>query len=632
MANNNTNIKKLLEQTEAIKGGTASLLMGQPAKPNIAGATTGILTGTAKNNSGSTLADVLKNNPVTNKAATPTNKTNNNSGTVTTPAAPAAPAEPAAEATATGSEKKETPAAQVTQAQYSRPASNPYAESQEVVNARNQLQAIGGYTPDATVQQALQNLQALSGQYTPGAEVQNYQQLLQQAMAAQPGAYTPSADVLAYQQMMQQALAAQPGAYAPSAEVQAAQQALQNIQNAKPQGYNSKYGDQMDSLLQQITNPGKFSYDFNGDELFKMYADEYTQRGKQASLDAMGQAAALTGGYGNSYAQQVGQQAYDQNLTQLYDRGMELRDRAYQQWLDEQNSRYNQYNLLSNADQTDYGRYRDTYGDWENERAYLDNAFNTERNYDYNLYRDLVNDWESNRDYATNLYNNERNIDYSQYRDLVGDWENNRNYLANRYDTERSLDYGQYQDARDYATNRYDTERNYDYNKYLNDRDYAANRYDTERNLDYSKYQDARDFAEQQFQYDTNMQESIRQFDESLNWDKMSNDQKYAAEYAMNILAMGQMPSDAILQAAGLSAADAEKMKAKLTSGGGGTGGSGAKTYYTDADGHIYSLNNGNYELANPENIKDTDMIDTSRASSIPNNINRELYRLLLGK
>ena len=46
----------------------------------------------------------------------------------------------------------------------------------------------------------------------------------------------------------------------------------------------------------------KFKYEFNGDNVFKAYADEYTQRGKQAALDVQGQAAALTGGYGSSWA------------------------------------------------------------------------------------------------------------------------------------------------------------------------------------------------------------------------------------------------------------------------------------------------------------------------------------------
>ena len=43
------------------------------------------------------------------------------------------------------------------------------------------------------------------------------------------------------------------------------------------------------------------------------------QQGKQAMQDTMGQAAALTGGYGSTYGQAVGQQQYDAYLQNLND-------------------------------------------------------------------------------------------------------------------------------------------------------------------------------------------------------------------------------------------------------------------------------------------------------------------------
>ena len=364
------------------------------------------------------------------------------------------------------------------------------------------------------------------------------------------GAYNESQQVKDAYAAMQAAQQGQPGAYTPSQAVLDAQAALQNLQTTKPQGYTNKYQPQMEELLQQIMNPGQFKYEFNGDNLFKMYADEYTQRGKQASLDAMGQAAALTGGYGNSYAQLAGNQAYDQYLTQLYDRGLELRDRAYQQFTDDQNRLFEQYGLLNDAENTAYNRYRDTVGDWNNERGYL-----------------------------ADLYNNERNIDYNQYRDLLNDWKASRNF--------------------------------------------AADQYNQLSQQDYNRYADARDFAEQQYQYDTNLKENIRQFNESLDWDKMSTKQKYAADWAMQILANGQMPTEEMLRDAGLSAADAQKLMAQIeTAIGGGTGGrsgtlvtEGAfNNYYetnpdgslkTDKNGNLipYDTAKGNYSvLSNPTN------------------------------
>ena len=168
--------------------------------------------------------------------------------------------------------------------------------------------------------------------------------------------YKPEETVQNNQQQTQE----QAPAYQQSQPAQQAEQVIQQNQAQNQQGYTSKYGPQMESIMQQIQNPGQFKYDFNGDELFKYYADLYTQKGKQASMDAMGQAAALTGGYGNSYAQQAGNQAYDQYLLSLYDKGMDMRDRAYQQHQDQQADLYNQYNMLANADSADYSKYADT--------------------------------------------------------------------------------------------------------------------------------------------------------------------------------------------------------------------------------------------------------------------------------
>ena len=307
--------------------------------------------------------------------------------------------------------------------------------------------------------------------------------------------YKPGDDVTKAKQQMEDLQGEKPGAYTPGDSVTQAQQALDAINSGKPQGYQSKYGSALDGILQQIQNPQDFKYEFNGDELFKYYADLYTQKGKQASADAMGQAAALTGGYGNSYAQQVGNQAYDQYLLSLYDKGMDMRDRAYQQYQDQRGDLYNQFNVLQGADATDYDRYRDTVGDWERERDYLTGRYDTAQNFDYNQYQDALSQYNNDLNYYTDLYNNDRTFDYS-------------------------------------------------------------------------KYADQRDYEQQVKQFD----ESVRQFNENLNWDKMSTNQKMAASWVSDILAMGQMPSAELLQAAGLSAEDAQKLMAQLTTGGGSGG------------------------------------------------------------
>lgn len=112
-------------------------------------------------------------------------------------------------------------------------------------------------------------------------------------------------------------------------------------------GANTPYIQQLNALYDQIMNRKPFQYDLNGDLLYRQMADQYTQLGQQAMRDTMGQAAALTGGYGNSYAQQVGNQAYQQYLTYLNEQIPSLYDRAYNVWQNEGDRLLERYQLAA---------------------------------------------------------------------------------------------------------------------------------------------------------------------------------------------------------------------------------------------------------------------------------------------
>ena len=207
------------------------------------------------------------------------------------------------------------------------------------------------------------------------------------------------------QNTAQQLGASQQG-YTPSAAVLAAQQTLQQLQDSKPQGYESRFGDKLDQMLEKILNPDKFNYSFDGDALAKQMAERYKQNAKLAMMDSMGQAAALTGGYGNSYGQQAGQTAYQQQMLGLYDKQLELQDRAWDRYKYGQQQLADQYNQLQNADATEYNRYLDRYNQWSGERDYAANRYDTEYSRDYGQYSDRLNYWTQmagleNQDFRT---------------------------------------------------------------------------------------------------------------------------------------------------------------------------------------------------------------------------------------
>ena len=135
-------------------------------------------------------------------------------------------------------------------------------------------------------------------------------------------------------------------------------------------------------------NRPDFSYDVNGDALYQQYKDQYITQGKLAMQDTMGQAAAMTGGYGNSYAQNVGQQAYQGYLQQLNDKVPELYQLALDQYNQEGENLLNQYGLLSDREKTEYGRYRDTVTDAYEERDYLTGRADTAYEQGYQAHYD----------------------------------------------------------------------------------------------------------------------------------------------------------------------------------------------------------------------------------------------------
>ncbi len=141
--------------------------------------------------------------------------------------------------------------------------------------------------------------------------------------------------------------------------------ALAAAQNTVKPTYAGTFEGQLNDIFDKIQNREPFNYNVNEDPLYQSYKDQYIQGGKLAMKDTMGQAAALTGGYGNTYGQQVGQQAYNAYLQNLSAVIPELYDRAYGKYQDEGDDLKDQFALAGQLRDTEYGRYRDDMGDWE---------------------------------------------------------------------------------------------------------------------------------------------------------------------------------------------------------------------------------------------------------------------------
>lgn len=185
----------------------------------------------------------------------------------------------------------------------------------------------------------------------------------------------------------------------------------------KPVVGQSQWENTLNDTINKIMNKEKFSYDLNGDALYKQYKDQYTTQGKMAMMDTMGQAAAMTGGYGNSYASTVGNQAYQGYLQQLNDRVPELYQLALDKYNQEGQDLLNQYALLNEQDTKQYEKDRNALSDWYAERDYLtgraDDAYNK-------AYNDLTFKYGMSADELANEWN-EKQFKYTQERDAVAD-------------------------------------------------------------------------------------------------------------------------------------------------------------------------------------------------------------------
>ena len=169
-----------------------------------------------------------------------------------------------------------------------------------------------------------------------------------------------------------------------------------------------------DDVLDKILNRKDFSYDLNGDALYQQYRDKYIQQGKMAMMDTMGQAAALTGGYGNSYAATVGNQAYQDALQNLGDIIPELYQLAYDRYAQEGQDLLNQYGALSADRSTAYGEWGDKYNRLVSDRDYYGQDYS-------NIYGRESDDFYNRYNMDSTEYWNAYNVGYNEKRDAIAD-------------------------------------------------------------------------------------------------------------------------------------------------------------------------------------------------------------------
>lgn len=240
--------------------------------------------------------------------------------------------------------------------------------------------------------------------------------------------------------------------FTPTANTQTAYKQWQDILAQRPEDYASQYKGTIDNLLDQIVNRKEFSYDFNADPLYQNYKNQYMQAGKQAMKDTIGQAAALTGGYGNTYAENAGAQTYQNYLKQLNDRIPELQKLAMEKDQMDQQNLLSKYNAVGSQEDREFGQWNAKMGIWQSDRSYGLDAYKTlwdqdfrenefnyrtandDRDYAYKNFRDSQAQDNKAYDNAYTAALDAYKSEYQAQRDAVSDdmWKQNFDYQKER--------------------------------------------------------------------------------------------------------------------------------------------------------------------------------------------------------
>lgn len=202
--------------------------------------------------------------------------------------------------------------------------------------------------------------------------------------------------------------------------------------------FTDKYQALIDAAQGKVLNRAAFEYDPEKDAAYKQYEASYTRQGNKAMQDTLAEISARTGGLASSYAGQAAQQTYDGYMSALADKIPELREIAYQKYMDEYNMDRDALNVLTGLSDREYGRYLDDRNQHNTDRNFAYGQFADDRDYAYKLGRDKISDERYENEWAykqeQDAYNrawDEDEREYQRGQDAYNrEWnENERDYV-----------------------------------------------------------------------------------------------------------------------------------------------------------------------------------------------------------
>ncbi len=213
-------------------------------------------------------------------------------------------------------------------------------------------------------------------------------------------------------------IASKPGSYTESDELAALRSQLTAAEQNKPGAFEDRYADDIDALIEKYQQNGEFKYDFATDPTWLTLKDQYQRNAMLGMKGAMAEASGNTGGYDSSFSQQAGQQAYQQNISEMTDIIPQLADNALNRWQANQNQTLSNIEVLKQQRDSDYGMWADEYNMWLTDRNYIYQKVENMSDEEFSRYLAGLESWQNERDYFTNEKNNAvANLQFQQQLD-----------------------------------------------------------------------------------------------------------------------------------------------------------------------------------------------------------------------
>lgn len=185
-------------------------------------------------------------------------------------------------------------------------------------------------------------------------------------------------------------LAALEQGYSPSDEVLSALAEQQSVAALRPGEYSSSFAQEIEALYDQLASRQGFVYDPNQDAAYRRYAQLYQRGGQAAMEDTLGQAAALTGGYGSTYAQTAAQQAYNDYMQQLMALIPELEANARDSYDAQGQAMQELYQAALDRQSQEEQAWETAYKAWQDSADRAAEQYDTLYQQDYNAYKTML--------------------------------------------------------------------------------------------------------------------------------------------------------------------------------------------------------------------------------------------------